>query len=172
VKKDEKDKTVRDLEAAFAANATFYLVDFKQMPVGQTIELRRLLRKNNFTYQVVKNRLALRALGGRCPAVLKPYFRKPTGIAWADQNPLGLAKLLRDFSAGGKVLAVKAGILEGQVLPPGRFDEVVKFGSREALLGRFGYLMAYPLTQFLRSLQAPLGNMGRLLSQLKQTKQL
>ena len=171
MKRDEKDKTIRDLEAAFAANATFYLVDFKQMPVGQTSELRRLLRKNNFTYKVVKNRLALRALGERCPEVLKPYFRKPTGIAWADRNPLGLAKILREFSAGGKVLAVKAGILEGQVLSPERFDEIVKLGSRDALLGKFGYLLAYPLTQFLRSLQAPLGNMGRLLGQLKQTKQ-
>jgi len=171
VKKDAKGQTVRELEAAFAANATFYLVDFKQMPVGQTIELRRLLRKNNFPYKVVKNRLALRALGERCPEVLKPHFRKPTAIAWASQNPLGLAKLLKDFSAGGKVLAVKAGVLEGQVLPPERFDEIVKLGSREAILGQFAYLLAYPLTQFLRTLQAPLGNMGRLLGQLKQTKQ-
>jgi large subunit ribosomal protein L10 len=171
VKKDAKDQTVRELEAAFAANATFYLVDFKQMPVGQTIELRRLLRKNNFGYKVVKNRLALRALGERCPEVLRPHFRKPTAIAWAGQNPLGLAKLLKDFSAGGKVLAVKAGILEGQVLLSERFDEVVKFGSRDALLGRFAALLAAPLTQFLRSLQAPLGNLGRLLGQLKPTKQ-
>ena len=171
MKRDEKEKTVRDLEGAFAANATYYLVDFKRMPVGQTIELRRLLRKNNYTYRVVKNRLALRALGERCPDALKPHFRQPTGIAWADRDPLGLAKILREFSAGGKVLAVKAGVLEGQTLTAERFDEIVKLGSREALLGKFGYLLASPLTQFLRTLQAPLGNLGRLMSQLKDKKQ-
>ena len=170
MKRDGKDKTIRDLEAAFAAHATYYLVDFKQMPVGQTVELRRLLRKNSYPYKVVKNRLALRALGERCPAVLKPHFRKPTGIAWADANPLGLAKLLREFSAGGKVLAIKAGVLEGQYLSAERFDEIVKLGSREALLGKFSYLLAYPLTQFLRTLQAPLGSLGRLMGQLKDTK--
>lgn len=171
MKRDEKDKTIHDLEAAFAANATYYLVDFKKMPVAQTIELRRLLRKNNFTYRVVKNRLALRALGENCPDVLKAHFRQPTGIAWADRDPLGLAKILREFSAGGKVLAVKAGVLEGQYLTPERFDEVVRFGSRDALMGKFAYLLAYPLTQFLRTLQAPLGNLGRLMSQLKDKKQ-
>lgn len=171
MKRDEKDKTVHDLEAAFAANATYYLVDFKKMPVAQTIELRRLLRKNKFTYRVVKNRLALRALGEHCPDALKPHFRQPTAIAWADRDPLGLAKLLREFSAGGKVLAVKGGILEGQYLTPERFDEVVKLGSRDAILGKFGYLLAYPLTQFLRTLQAPLGDLGRLMSQLKDKKQ-
>ncbi len=170
MKRDEKDKIIGDLKAAFVANPTYYLVDFKKMPVAQTIELRRLLRKSRFPYRIVKNRLALRALGERCPASLKPFFRHPTAIAWTDRDPLGLAKLLREFSAGGKVLAIKAGVLEGQFLSAERFDEIVRLGSRDDLLGKFGYLLAYPLTQFLRTLQAPVGNVGRLLSQLKDKK--
>jgi hypothetical protein len=38
------------------------------------------------------------------------------------------------------------------------------------LLGKIGYLMAYPLMQLLRTWQAPLTNIGLLLSQLKDKK--
>ncbi len=170
MKKETKSEVVKNLEAALDSHSTFYLVDFKRMKVSQTVELRKTLRKNGFVYKVVKNRLALRALREKCPAEIKPFFEKPTAVAFAADNPIGLAKALRDFSAQGKVLAVKAGVVEGQYLAPERFDEVSKLSSRQDLLAKVGYLMASPLTRLLRTLQAPLGNMGNLLGQLKTKK--
>jgi len=171
VKRDQKTTIIRSLTDAFAANGTYYLVDYKKMKVSQTVELRKLLRKNAYGYRVVKNRLALRALGERCPADLKPLFRKPTGLAFAEKDPLGLAKLLKDYSAGGKVLAVKAGVIEGLYFPGERFDEICKLASRDVLLGKIAYLMAYEPTRFLRTLRAPLQNLGLVLGQLKQRKE-
>jgi large subunit ribosomal protein L10 len=171
VKKETKSQIVKDLEAALDANDTFYLVDFKRMKVSQTVELRKLLRKNAYAYKVVKNRLALRALRDRCPAELKAFFEKPTAIAFAADNPIGLAKILKDFSAQGKILAVKSGVVEGQYLAPERFDEITKLSSRNDLIGKIGFMMASPLTRFMRTLQAPLGNIGNLLGQLKAKKQ-
>jgi len=170
VKRISKEKIVEDLGKVFDANSTYYLVDFKQMPVSQSVELRKILRKNSYSYKVVKNRLALRALGNRVPEPLKSFFEKTTAIAFAEKDPVGLARTLRDFSAGGKILAVKAGVVEGQYMAPERFDEIVKLGSRDELLGKIGYLMAYPLGRFLRTLQAPLVDMGRLWSLLKEKK--
>jgi large subunit ribosomal protein L10 len=170
VKKETKSEVVKGLEAALDTHSTFYLVDFKRMKVSQAVELRKTLRKNGFAYKVVKNRLALRALRDRCPAEIKPFFEKPTAVAFAADNPIGLAKALKDFSAQGKVLAVKAGIVEGQYMAPERFDEVTRLGSRQDLLAKVGFLVASPLSRFLRTLQAPLGNMGNLLGQLKTKK--
>jgi len=171
VKKEEKGQVVKDLEGVVDANSTYYLVDFKRMKVSQTVELRKLLRKNAYSYKVVKNRLALRALSRRAPAELKPFFEKPTAIAFAAKDPIGLAKILKDYSAQGKVLAVKAGVVEGQYLAPERFDEITRLSSRDDLVAKFAALMAAPLVRLLRTLQAPLGNMGNLLSQLKTKKQ-
>jgi large subunit ribosomal protein L10 len=170
VKKETKSEVVKDLEAALDTHSTFYLVDFKRMKVSQTVELRKLLRKNSFVYKVVKNRLALRALRERCPAEVKPFFEKPTAIAFAADNPIGLAKILKDFSAQGKVLAVKAGVVEGQYLASERFDEISRLSSRNDLVAKIGFLMAQPLVRLMRTLQAPLGNMGNLLTQLKTKK--
>jgi large subunit ribosomal protein L10 len=171
VKRETKTRIVTELENDFAGHGTFYLVDFKRMNVAQSVELRKLIRKSAYRYRVIKNRLALRALQGRCPEELRPLFEKPTAIAFAAENPIGLAKILKDFSAQGKVLAVKAGVLEGQYLAPGRFDEIARLTSRQDLVAKIGFLMAAPLTRFLRSLQAPMSQMGRALGQMKNRKQ-
>jgi len=170
VKKEAKQPIIENLERLFASNSTYYLIDFKKMKVSQSVELRKALRKNAFTYKVIKNRLALRALGEKCPEPLRPFFQKPTAVAFAGKDPIQLAKILREFSNQGKVLAVKAGQVEGQYLAPGRFDEVCRLASREELVGKIAFLMASPLHRLMRTLQAPLGNVGILLGELKRTK--
>jgi large subunit ribosomal protein L10 len=170
VKKETKQTIIKGLEGLFDASSTYYLVDFKKLKVSQAVELRKLLRKNSYSYKVIKNRLALRALGDRAPEALRPYFQKPTAIAFAAQEPLGLAKILKDFSNQGKLLEVKAGVLEGQYMAPERFDEVCRLSSREDLVARIAAMMAQPLVRMLRVLQAPLGQVGLLMGELKKKK--
>lgn len=170
MKKEEKRPIVETLERLFDTNHTYYLIDFKRMKVAQAVELRKILRKNAFTYKVIKNRLALRALGEKCPEALRPFFQKPTAVAFAGKDPVQLAKILKDFSNQGKILAVKGGQVEGQLMPAERFDEVTRLGSRKDLLGKVGTLMANPLHRLMRTLQAPLGNVGILLGELNKKK--
>lgn len=170
MKKETKFKIVQELEQALSQNNTCYLVDYKQIPVWKMVELRKILKRNNFKFKVVKNRLALRAMGDRFPE-LEPYFQKNTALAFTDRDPIALGKLLKDFSEKGKVLEIKAGVVEGHYLAPEMFAEIIKLNSKTDLIGKIGYLMSYPLTQFLRTLQTPLVNMGRLLSVLKDKKE-
>jgi large subunit ribosomal protein L10 len=170
VTREKKEGLVRDIRESFKNHDTFYLLDFINMPVSQSVELRRQLRENSFEFKVVKNRLALRALSGDFPDNLKQYFRGPTAIAFASENPLQLARLLRDFSQQNKILRFKAGLLEGQFLPQEQFPEVASLTSREDLLAKIGFLMINPLIKTLRTWQAPIESLGRLLSQLKSKK--
>jgi len=170
VKKEDKKPIIDSLERLFASSGTYYLVDYKRMTVAQAVELRKILRKNGYAYKVIKNRLALRALGEKCPEALRPYFQKPTAIAFAAKDPIPLARMLKDFSNQGKVLAVKSGQVEGLALAAGQFDEVCRMTSREDLVGKIAFLMASPLHRLMRTLQAPLGNVGVLMGELKRTK--
>ncbi len=170
MKREAKEKLVNELKRNFNRQATFYLFDYTGLTVAQSVELRKLLRKNDFAFKVVKNRLALKALGEEFPPELRGYFEKPTAIAFAAHDPVGLARLLKDFALLKKVLTFKGGLIEGQLLPAGRFEDVCSLASREELLGKIGYLFAYPLLRLLRTWQAPLASFGRLLSQLKEKK--
>jgi large subunit ribosomal protein L10 len=170
VKRDVKARSIKNLEEDFGQRKTIYLLDYTGMKVAQAVALRKLLRKNSYEFKVVKNRLALRALKDDMPSGLRSFFQKPTAVALAADEPVKLARMLKDFSVQNKVMAFKGGLFEGQLLPAERFDEVCRLSSRQDLLGKVGYLMAFPLMQVLRTWQAPLSQMGRLLSQFQEKK--
>ncbi len=168
--KEIKQQIVQELQKSFESHETYYVVDFKRMNVSQSVALRKLLRENSHSFRVVKNRLALKAIAAGCPEPLKTSFEKSTALAFTDSDPIGLAKTLKDFSAQGKVLAIKGGVLEGQYLTPEQFDDICRLNSRNDVLGKIGFLMAYPLSQFLRALRAPLSQLGLMMDQLKSKK--
>lgn len=170
VNRENKENQVRELSEAFKKHDSFYLVDFIKMPVSQMDEIRKIFRENSYTFRIVKNRLALKALREDMPEDLKKYFQGSTAIAFAPENPIGLARIIKDFSARNKVLNLKAGILEGKFLSSEQFKDVANLTSRDDLIAKFGYLMAFPLIKLLRTWQAPLNSLGRLLSQLKTKK--
>lgn len=170
MKRDEKSREIKNWEEDFDRFPTIFLLDHTGMIVSQSVALRKILRKNSYEFKVLKNRLALRALGDKFPREFRAYFEKPTAAAMAAEDPVKLAQLLKDFSAQNKVMAFKGGMIEGQLLPPERFDEICRLGSREGLIGKIGFLMAFPLVQLMRCWQAPLSQLGRLLSQLKEKK--
>jgi len=169
--REKKENQVRELRGAFDRNDTFYLLDYVNIPVSKSVELRNQLRDNDCSLKVVKNRLALRSLLEGFPEELKDSFQGPTAIAFTDKNPIVLARLLKDFSAQNKILKVKSGIVEGDYLPEERFQEIATLTSRLDLVAKLGYLIAYPLTQLLRSMQAPINTLGGMMSQLKDKKE-
>ena len=171
MKRQTKETRVREIDEIFKANDTFILFDYNKMSVAQSVALRKTLRKQASGLKMVKNRLALRALKSEFPDTLRGAFRKPTALAYTAADPILLAKTLRDFSVQNKVLVVKGGVLQGQSFGAERFPEITKLVGRKELLGKIGYLMAAPLTGFLRAFQAPLGNLGILMGQLKDKKQ-
>ncbi len=170
MKREDKEKQVKELTDSFKKYDSFYLIDFIRMSVTQAVELRRIFRENSYSFRVVKNRLALRALREDFPEDLKTSFQGSTAIAFASQNPVGLARLIKDFSDQNNVLSVKAGVLEGQFLSSERFTEVAALSSREDLIAKFGNLMASPLIKLLSTWQAPINSIGRLLSHSKTKK--
>ena len=170
VTREKKEEFVRELSEDFNNYESFYLVDFVNMPVSKAIELRREIQRNSFVFKVVKNRLALRALKEDFPEEIKEQFAGPTALAFAPEDPVGLARLIKDFSIKHKLLKVKAGIVEGRYLPGEDFHTVANLSSREDLLAKLGFLMAYPLTQLLKTWQAPFTSMGSMLGQLKSKK--
>jgi len=168
--RQRKEKQVRDIQDVFEQHPSFYLLNFNKMSVVRANELRQKLRENSYSIKVVKNRLAIRAMNEDFPQELKQQFVGPTALAYAVEDPVGLAKLIREFSVQHKLLSVKAAMLDGQYFPGEKFDEISRLSSREELIGKIAYLMAHPLIQLHRTLKAPISGFGRLLSQLKDKK--
>lgn len=170
VNREKKEQQVEEIRESFVNHDSFYLLDFVKMSVKLAVELRKQMRENSYSFLVVKNRLALRALKEDFPEDLKSQFRGPTAIAFAQENPIGLARLIKDFSAQHNVLSVRCGIVEGQFLEGEKFAGIAELTSKDDLLAKLGYLMAYPLITFLKTWQAPLNSVVSMLDQLKSQK--
>jgi len=171
MKRQVKETRVREMDGILKANDTFILFDYKKLSAAQSVALRKTLRKQSSGMKMVKNRLALRSLKAEFPDALRGAFVQPTAMAYTADDPIRLAKTIKDFSVQNKVLVVKGGVLQGQWFGAERFDEITKLSGRTALLGRVGAMMAAPLSGFLRAFRAPLGNWGVLMGQLKDKKQ-
>ena len=102
--REKKTAQVQDLTETFRWNSTFYLLDYIHIPVSKSMALRRKLRENSCSLKVIKNRLALKSLLDTFPEDLKSYFRGPTAISFTDEDPLALAKVLKDFMIQNKIL--------------------------------------------------------------------
>ncbi len=165
MKRESKIRQVEELNHLFSRHNSFFVVNFQGLNVAQITRLRKLLRRQGGEFKVVKNRLALRALRPEFPPKIREFFQRPTALVFPDGDAIALARLLREFSLENKSFQVKGGMIEGQVFPGEQLEEICRLGSRHELLAKIGYLLAFPLFNFIRTWQAPLVHFGLLLNQ-------
>ncbi|HET9387113.1 MAG TPA: 50S ribosomal protein L10, partial [Gemmatimonadales bacterium] len=78
--KAQKQAMVTTLAERVAKSPTIYITDFTGLDVAHITDLRRRLRAVGVEYVVVKNTLALRALGDASVAGLEPHLAGPTAL--------------------------------------------------------------------------------------------
>jgi len=109
-----------------------YFTNFTGLSVKDLEKLRRELKLKGGGYLVLKNTLVLRVikdLGFETKDMLE-FFKEPTGVAIAVDDPIALAKILKATAK----LKIKGAILEGLVF---NSQDVLRFAqipSREILL--------------------------------------
>ena len=141
----EKEAKVEELKAIMAEAKGFYLADFTGIDVAAVTELRNKLRDAEVQYQVIKNRLAIRAAEEVGIAGLKEFFAGPTAIAYSREDPIAPAKILQDFVDDGGKIQIKTGFMEGEVLAADRVEALAKLPSKEELLGKVVVSVQSPL---------------------------
>ena len=151
----EKSATVSDLSQKMSKADAIYLADFSGIDVAAVTQLRRSLREAGVDYQVVKNRLAKLAARDAGLDSLGEYLEGPTAMAFVQDDPLTPAKILQKFIDGGGKLAIKTGVVDGQILTPEAVKQLARLPSRDELIGKV-----------IGSVQAPLYGLSAVLSGL------
>ena len=166
--REEKAAVAEALGAAFGAAKAAVLMDFRGLSVADMTDLRRHLRKASVEYIVVKNTLAVRALGAGEMRGLAPYFEGPTAVAMSRTDSLAPARALMAWSKGRPTSAVKAGMVEGVVLGPAEVAAVAALPGRKVLLSRMLGVFQAPLRNLASVLHAQVRGLAALLHQLLQ----
>ncbi len=166
----EKEQAIEDLNKIFSGHPGVFLFGFSGINVPEITELRRQITGSGSTYRVIKNRLAIRAAQQTALEALTEHFQGPTAVAYTEADPVGLAKVVRDFAKNHPGLEFKAGVLESRILSAQQVEQLAEMPSHEELIAKLLYLLKAPLTQLAGALQSPLRNLGSVLSQLAESK--
>jgi len=163
----QKEEQVADLKDKFGRASCVYVAGYRGLDVESANTLRRQLHtegEGNYEYRVVKNCVLRLAAGDTPVADIVEHFQGPTAIAISYGDPVGLAKVLSDFSEKNKVFELRAGVLDGSPLDAAGIATVAKLPSLDQLRGKIIGLIQAPATKLVRLFSEPGGQLARVVS--------
>lgn len=166
----QKEEQVAELKEKFGRATSVYVVDYRGLDVESANQLRRRIRtegNGDFEYRVAKNAvLKLASVDSDCAAIAS-HFVGPTSVAISYGDPVGLAKILSEFSKAHEVFELKGGVVDGEPVNPEQISVLAKLPSLDALRGTLVGLIAAPATKLVRLLVEPGTQLARLVDARK-----
>ena len=167
----EKVQAVAEIKERFEGAQAVFLAEYAGLSVKEQQDLRRELRANGAEFKVVKMTLARRATDELEIDSLDELLLGPTGLAFADGDPVGAAKALKDFSKDHEVFVVKGGLLGLEFLSPEKISELADIEPREVLLAKIAGAMKAPMANLAGLMAALPRNTASALQQLLEKKE-
>ena len=167
----EKVQAVADIKERMEGAQAVFLSEYAGLSVQEQQTLRRELRANGAEFKVVKMTLARLAAAGLDIEDLDPLLLGPTGLTFADGDPVGAAKVLRDFAKDHEVLVIKGGLLGREFLTPERIAQLADIEPREVLLAKIAGAFEAPMAKMAGLLAALPRNAATAMQQLLEKKE-
>ena len=155
-----KKPMIDEIAANIADAQSVVIVDYCGLTVEQDTKLRKELRENDVIYKVYKNTMMNFAFKGTDCESLSQHLEGPNAIAISKTDATAPARILAKFAKDAKALEIKAGIVEGTYYDAAGMEAISKIPSREELLGKL-----------LVSIQSPIANFARVISQIAEAKE-
>ena len=145
--------TARLEEAPFVA-----LADYRGISVAEVSEFRSKLKDAGIHYEVIKNKLAKRAIAGTDKEILHDLLVGMTGWVISGEDPIAAAKMLKaetkDLVKDGK-FTVKGGFFDGDLLDGKGVSDVAELPSKDELFAMLLGLLQKGPQQVLGVVGAP-----------------
>ena len=167
----EKVQAVAEIKERLEGAQAVFLAEYAGLSVKDQQVLRRELRANGAEFKVVKMTLARRAADDLEIETLDELLLGPTGLAFADGDPVGAAKVLKDFAKSHEVFVIKGGLLGLEFLTPEKISELADIEPREVLLAKLAGAMKAPMANMAGLLAALPRNTASVLSQVLERKE-
>lgn len=129
---EKKHSIVQEIAEKMKNSSSYVLFEYRGLTVGETNELRRILRESGSELKVYKNTLTKRALD-MVNINLDEHLNGPKAIAFGT-DAIAPIKALADFAKKHKALEIKVGVVDGNVADEKVLNELSSIPSREGLL--------------------------------------
>ena len=160
----QKQESIESLKSVFAGAGAVVVTHYSGMTVAEMTELRARLRKEEGTFQVVKNTLVQKALDGSIGEKGDALFTGPVAIAFG-KDPVSAAKIVTHYAKENDKLKLVGGILgQTTVLDEAAVRALATLPSLDQIRGKLIGLIQAPATKIAGVLQAPAGQLARVLN--------
>jgi large subunit ribosomal protein L10 len=156
----QKSVEIETLKGVFADAGAVVVTHNLGLTVAEMTDLRLRLRKEGAAFKVVKNTLAIKALG-ESKEKAHGLFKGPVGIAYAP-DPVSAAKVVTDFAKGNDKFEIVGAIMDETVLDQKGVGALATLPSLDQIRGTLIGLLQAPATKVAGVLQAPAGQLARV----------
>ncbi|MGE0101314.1 MAG: 50S ribosomal protein L10 [Blastocatellales bacterium] len=168
--REQKKTDLEYLKEQLSETGHALLVSFDGLSVEKDGQLRRALREAELNYKVVKNTLGRLAVEGTQLESLKEHFVGMTAIAYSQNDPVGLAKVLSKFAKDNKELTFKAGVVEGRPISIQEIDSLATLPSKEELVSKLMFLLNAPAQRIATVINAVPRNLAVVVNEISKQK--
>ena len=144
---NEKKAVVEQLTETLKSASSGVLVDYKGITVAEDTALRQELRDNGVEDSVVKNTLVRFAINNVGMEELDEVLNGTTSLAVSKDDPIAPMRIINKYSKQmGDRFNIKAGFMDGKVIPLADVAALAELPSKDALLGQVLGMMLAPIT--------------------------
>ena len=165
--RDQKAAVVDEVAEQIQSADAIFAVDYRGISVKQAMELRQQLTAAGARFQVVKNRLTVRAADKAGAEDLKQLLEGPTAFTYVAGDPALAAKAIATFKRQNGLLEFKGGTMAGEFLTVEQLEAIARLPARDVLYGQFVGVLASPVTGLVRGLASLVGGLASQLGQIR-----
>lgn len=136
ISRQKKEQLLSWYAERLSKGTTLLLTNYQGLSMSEMTRLRRKIQELGDEFRVVKNTIFKKALEEAGFPVPEEMLIGPTAVGFCRNNLPGVAKALLDFARETKILQIKGGILEGQILNEAGVSSLADLPSREVLLAK------------------------------------
>ncbi|UUD36517.1 50S ribosomal protein L10 [Mycoplasmopsis citelli] len=148
-----KRNTVNEIADKVQQAKAIAFAEYRGLSVAELKELRVEAKKIGVEIKVYKNRLFKIAAAKTGFENLADHLVGPNIFAFSKQDDMSAAKLLVKFAKTHKLMVIKAGTYEGQVIDASGVKQVASLPTYEEALGILARSLMAPLQQISLSLK-------------------
>lgn len=167
----EKEYIVREVSDCLKNASGLMVANFEKLKVIDIDSLRRKLEKKSTKLIVTKNTLLRKALAEVSYDGAAQFVEGTTGLAVYDDDPVGAAKTLFDFSKDHATFKIRGGMVEGELIDAERAKELSALPSKEVLLATVLMRMKSPITGFVNVLSGSIRGLVNVMKQISENKE-
>lgn len=154
---------IDELTDQLAASKLAILTDYRGLKVSDLQGLRATLRPFGADFRIAKNTLTRIAAERVGIPGLEAHLDGPLGLTLVTGDVVAASKAITDFARTSRILTVKAGVLDRQLIKAEDVEALATMPPIEVLRGKLVNLLASPMTRTVGVLSGPSRSLAYLL---------